>query len=118
MRRSSVVEYGVPAIFNSDQRTQFTSEAFIGVLEEHHIEISMDGKGRAPENVHVERLWRSLKYEDIYLNSYESLGELHDGVDRYFRFYNTERFHQGLDYRTPEEAYQSFVTEEALPLAG
>lgn len=116
--REAIERYGVPAIFNSDQGSQFTSDAFIGVLEAHHIEISMDGKGRALDNVYVERLWRSLKYEDIYLNSYESLGELHDGVDRYFRFYNTERFHQGLDYRTPEEAYQSFVSEEPLPLAG
>ena len=116
--KEAIERYGVPAIFNSDQGSQFTSDAFIGVLEEHHIEISMDGKGRALDNVYVERLWRSLKYEDIYLNSYESLGELYDGVDRYFRFYNTERFHQGLDYRTPEEAYQSFVSEEPLPLAG
>ena len=116
--KEAIERYGVPAIFNSDQGSQFTSDAFIGVLEEHHIEISMDGKGRALDNVYVERLWRSLKYEDIYLNSYESLGELHDGVDRYFRFYNTERFHQGLDYRTPEEAYQSFVSEASLPLAG
>lgn len=116
--REAIERYGVPAIFNSDQGSQFTSDAFIGVLEAHHIEISMDGKGRALDNVYVERLWRSLKYEDIYLNSYESLGALHDGVDRYFRFYNTERFHQGLDYRTPEEAYQSFVSEEPLPLAG
>mgnify|MGYP006280065733 CR=1 FL=1 len=116
--KEAIERYGVPAIFNSDQGSQFTSDAFIGVLEEHHIEISMDGTGRALDNVYVERLWRSLKYEDIYLNSYESLGELHDGVDRYFRFYNTERFHQGLDYRTPEEAYQSLVSEEPLPLAG
>ena len=116
--KEAIERYGVPAIFNSDQGSQFTSDAFIGVLKEHHIEISMDGKGRALDNVYVERLWRSLKYEDIYLNSYESLGELYDGVDRYFRFYNTERFHQGLDYRTPEEAYQSFVSEEPLPLAG
>ena len=116
--KEAIERYGVPAIFNSDQGSQFTSDAFISVLEEHHIEISMDGKGRALDNVYVERLWRSLKYEDIYLNSYESLGELHDGVERYFRFYNTERFHQGLDYRTPEEAYQSFVSEKPLPLAG
>lgn len=116
--KEAIERYGVPAIFNDDQGSQFTSDAFIGVLEEHHIEISMDGKGRVLDNVYVERLWRSLKYEDINLNSYESLGELHDGVGRYFRFYNTERFHQGLDYRTPEEAYQSFISEEPLPLAG
>lgn len=116
--KEAIDRYGVPAIFNSNQGSRFTSDAFIGVLEDHHIEIRMDGKGRALDNVHVERLWRSLKYEDIYLNSYERLGELHDGADRYFRFYNTERFHQGLDYRTSDEAYQSSVSEEPLPSAG
>jgi putative transposase len=63
-------------------------------------------------------MWRLLEYEDIYLNSYESLGELHEGVERYFRFYNTERFHQGLDYLTPEQMYQSFAADTPLPLAG
>ena len=116
--KEAIERYGVPAIFNSDQGSQFTSDAFIGVLEEHHIKISMDGTGRALDNVYVERLWRSLKYEDIYLNSYESLGELHEGVERYFRFYNTERFHQGLDYLTPEQMYQSFAKDTPLPLAG
>jgi len=68
----------------------------------------MDGKNRALDNIYVERLWRSLKYEDIYIKQYESVSELRDGVARYFRFYNTERFHQSLDYRTPDEMYQSF----------
>lgn len=95
-----------------------TDVTYIGVLEEHYLEISIDGKGRALDTIYVERLWRTLKYEDIYLNSYESLRELNDGVDCYFRFYNIERFHQGLDYRTPEEAYQSFVSDASLPLAG
>ncbi len=112
--KEAIERYMVPAIFNGDQGSQFPSEAFIGVLEEYHIEISMDGTGRALDNVYVERLWRSLKYEDIYLNSYESLGELHEGVERYFRFYNTERFHQGLDYLTPEQMYQSFATDTPL----
>lgn len=110
--------YGVPAIFNTDQGSQFTSDAFIGVLEGHQVNISMDGKGRALDNVYVERLWRSLKYEDIYLNAYENMEELYDGADRYFRFYNTERFHQSLDYKTPEQMHRSFVEEEPLPLAG
>ncbi|HPA11035.1 MAG TPA: integrase core domain-containing protein [Treponemataceae bacterium] len=70
--------------------------------------MSMDGKNRALDNIYVERLWRSLKYEDIYIKQYESVSELRDGVARYFRFYNTERFHQSLDYRTPDEMYQSF----------
>jgi len=68
----------------------------------------MDEKNRALDNIYVERLWRSLKYEDIYIKQYESVRELRDGVARYFRFYNTERFHQSLDYRTPDEMYQSF----------
>lgn len=114
----AIERYGEPAIFNTDQGSQFTSDAFIAVLERHQIAISMDGKGRALDNVYVERLWRSLKYEDIYLNSYETLEELHEGVDRYFRFYNTERFHQALEYNTPEQMHRSFVEEESLPLAG
>lgn len=110
--------YGAPAIFNTDQGSQFTSAAFTGVLEAHQIEISMDGVGRALDNVYVERLWRSLKYEDIYLKDYQSMRELKLGLQRYFQFYNTERFHQGLDYQTPDQMYQSFVSEEALSLAG
>ena len=116
--KEAIERYGEPAIFNTDQGSQFTSDAFINVLERHQIAISMDGKGRALDNVYVERLWRSLKYEDIYLNSYETLEELQGGVDRYFRFYNTERFHQALEYNTPEQMQRSFVEEEPLPLAG
>lgn len=113
----AIERYGEPAIFNTDQGSQFTSEAFIGVLKRHSIEISMDGKGRALDNVYVERLWRTLKYEDIYLKSYETMSQMADGVDRYFLFYNSERFHQSLDYRTPDEMYESFVPENKLPLA-
>ena len=113
----AIERYGEPAIFNTDQGSQFTSEAFIGVLKRHSIQISMDGKGRALDNVYVERLWRSLKYEDIYLKSYETMAQMADGVDRYFQFYNSERFHQSLDYRTPDEMYESFVSENRPPLA-
>ena len=104
--------YGEPAIFNTDQGSQFTSDKFISVLKDHHIEISMDGKGRALDNIYVERLWRSLKYEDIYLKSYETMRELRDGITRYFVFYNTERFHQSHEYLTPEVMYKSFSREE------
>lgn len=97
--------YGIPAIFNTDQGSQFTSRAFISVLEKHGIQISMDSKGRALDNIYVERLWRSLKYEEIYLNEYRSMDELKAAVKKYFRFYNTERFHQSLDYETPDEIY-------------
>jgi uncharacterized small protein (DUF1192 family) len=113
----AIATFGELAIFNTDQGTQFTSDAFIAVLDAHTIDISMDGKGRALDNVYVERLWRSLKYEDIYLHSYETMPQLTEGVGRYFRFYNTKRFHQSLEYSTPEEMYQSFVRETPLPLA-
>ena len=113
----AIAIYGIPAIFNTDQGCQYTSDAFIGVLKSHHIEISMSGKGRALDNVYVERLWRSLKYEDIYLQSYESMTELKAGIKRYFEFYNTERFHQSLDYLTPEMMYESFSTRKDSRLA-
>lgn len=113
----AIEQYGEPAIFNTDQGSQFTSEAFIGVLKRHSIEISMDGKGRALDNVYVERMWRSLKYEDIYLKSYETMSQMAEGVNRYFQFYNSKRFHQSLDYRTPDEMYESFVPEYKLPSA-
>ena len=110
--KEAIVKYRIPAIFNTDQGCQYTSDAFIEMLKQHHIEISMSGKGRALDNVYVERLWRSLKYEDIYLKCYESMPELREGVKRYFEFYNTERFHQSLYYPTPEVMYESFSTRE------
>jgi putative transposase len=94
-----------PLIFNSDQGAQFTSNFFTGILLEQNIEISMDSKGRALDNIFVERLWRSLKYEDIYIKQYESVDELYDGLKDYFKFYNQERLHQSLDYLTPFEVY-------------
>jgi putative transposase len=106
--RETIEEYGIPAVFNTDQGVQFTSDVFIGVLEECGIEISMDGCGRALDNIRIERLWRSLKYEDIYLKRYETMHELKAGVNAYFNYYNTERFHQSLDYHTPDEMYESF----------
>ena len=109
--------YGVPVIFNTDQGCQYTSEAFAGVLKRHKIEISMSGKGRALDNVYVERLWRSLKYEDIYLKSYETMTELRAGITRYFEFYNTERFHQSHSYLTPDVMYESFSKREENSLA-
>jgi len=111
----AIERYGEPAIFNTDQGSQFTSDAFIAVLERHSIEISMDGKGRALDNVYVERLWRSLKYEEIYLKSYETMAQMAEGVARYFQFYNAERFHQSLDYQTPDQMYESFVPQTRLP---
>ncbi|MBI3655125.1 MAG: IS3 family transposase [Acidobacteria bacterium] len=96
---------GKPEIFNSDQGAQFTSRSFTGRLEAAGVRISMDGRGRVFDNIFIERLWRSVKYEDIYLKEYDSVPALVDGLDRYFRFYNGERLHQSLDYRTPESVY-------------
>ena len=101
----AIANYGVPSIFNTDQGSQFTSEAFTKVLLDNGIRISMDGRGRALDNIYVERLWRSLKYEEIYLHHYEDVKELKIAINRYFNFYNTERFHQSLDYETPDEIY-------------
>lgn len=96
---------GSPEIFNTDQGAQFTSEAFTGVLIDAGVDISMDGKGRWVDNVFVERLWRSVKYEDVYLKAYETVAEARDGLGTYFEFYNHERRHQSLDRLTPEHVY-------------
>ena len=97
--------YGVPEIFNTDQGCQFTSEAFTGVLKAHNIAISMDGRGRALDNIFVERLWRSVKHEDVYLKGYASMSDLLLGLTEYFVYYNTERPHQSLNYNTPDQVY-------------
>lgn len=110
----AIETYGVPAIFNSDQGCQYTSTNFIDELKRHHIRISMDGKKRALDNIYVERLWRSLKYEDIYIKSYRTMPELKEGIHRYFDFYNTERFHQSHEYQTPEVMYESFSVRESF----
>ncbi len=104
--------YGAPDIFNTDQGSQFTSEAFTDVLKDHGINISMDGKGRWVDNVFVERLWRSVKYEDVYLRAYETPTELRAGLERYFEFYNTKRRHSALDRRTPDAVYFEQATQE------
>lgn len=107
--------YGTPEIFNTDQGAQFTSPAFTDVLKREEIRISMDGKGRATDNIFVERVWRSLKYEDFYLRDYATLGEAHAGIGRWIRFYNVRRPHQALDNRTPMEVYRGLyiVRKEA-----
>jgi len=99
--------FGKPEIFNTDQGSQFTSKEFTGMLESKEISISMDGRGRALDNVFVERLWRTVKYEYVFLHSQETVKELHDGLKEYFEFYNNRRLHQGLDYRTPAEVYKN-----------
>ncbi len=94
-----------PEIFNSDQGSQFTSVDFIKKLQEKNIQISMDGRGRAMDNIFTERLWRSVKYEEVYLHDYQTVREAKEGISRYLDFYNQERPHQSLDYRTPDEVY-------------
>jgi len=106
--------HGKPEVFNSDQGSQFTSEAFTGVLQREGITISMDGRGRAFDNIFVERLWRSVKYEDVYLNGYATMGELLIGLTKYFTFYNAERMHQSLANQTPDAVYASGMGGGAL----
>lgn len=96
---------GKPEIFNTDQGSQFTSTAFTGVLINQGIQVSMDSRGRAFDNIFIERLWRSLKYEEIYLNEYERVKHVVQGISRYFEFYNTRRPHQSLAYKTPYEVH-------------
>jgi putative transposase len=98
-------QWGKPTIFNSDQGVQFTADAFTACLEAADIQISMDGRGRALDNVFIERLWRSVKYEDIYLKDYDSVPQLETGLADYFWRYNQERPHQSLNYRTPAELF-------------
>jgi putative transposase len=99
--------FGEPGIFNTDQGSQFTSSDFTGVLLDRGIKISMDGKGRYLDNIFVERLWRSLKYEEVYLSPYDSLAEARDGIGSYFLFFNDERPHTSLGYQTPAAFYDS-----------
>ena len=101
----ALYEQGRPEIFNSDQGSQYTSQKFVSVLKKHEIKISMDGKGRCIDNIFIERLWRSLKYELIYLREFENAKDLRKALKSWFEYYNTMRPHQGLDYKTPEEVY-------------
>jgi putative transposase len=105
-----------PDIFNSDQGSQFTSTAFTGILDAHGVQISMDGRGRALDNIFVERLWRSVKYEEVYLKDYRNVPEAMMHLSRYFNFYNNRRLHQSLDYKTPALVYQ--MGAQALIPAG
>jgi putative transposase len=106
------LDKGRPEIFNTDQGSQFTDEDFTSVLHIHEVAISMDGRGRFSDNIFVERLWRSLKYEEVYLRAYENVAEARQAIAAYFEFYNNERLHQALDYRAPRQVF-----EEAVRLA-
>ncbi len=110
----AIVRYGAPEVFNTDQGAQFTSEAFTGALKAHGVRISMDGKGRWLDNVYVERLWRSLKQEEVYRRAYDTVVEARKGIADYLRYFNEERPHQGLDNRTPDDV---FYKRKPLPKA-
>ena len=101
------LRWGRPEIFNSDQGSQFTSEKFTGMLARRGVAISMDGRGRCLDNIFIERLWRSLKYEEVYLRDYTRVPEARAGIANWFRFYNYQRFHQSLGYRTPAAVFQA-----------
>jgi putative transposase len=103
--KEALARFGRPEIFNTDQGSQFTSDAFAGVLLEHGVQISMNGKGRATDNAFIERLWRSVKYENIYLYGYSDRFTLTRGLDKYFRWFNQGRPHQSLDGQAPDEVY-------------
>lgn len=101
----AIQRYGKPQIFNTDQGSQFTSQSFVNLIQGHGIQVSMDGKGRWVDNVFVERLWKSVKYEEVYLHAYDSVSEARQGLQRYFRFYNERRPHSALDGKTPDSVY-------------
>jgi putative transposase len=98
-------QHGCPEIFNTDQGAQFTSQAFTGVLKSHEIQISMDGRGRVQDNIFIERLWWSIKYQYLYLWSFDNGAQLRQGLDQWLQLYNQERSHQALDNLTPDEVY-------------
>lgn len=105
--RQAIVKHGKPEIINTDQGSQFTSDEFTGFLHKKEITISMDGKGRATDNIFIERLWRSLKYEDIYLKAYENGLDVYQGVKKWFRYYNEERRHSSINYKRPKDVYEA-----------
>jgi len=108
----AIAKYGCPDIFNTDQGSQFTAETFTNILSSNDIAISMDGKGRWMDNVFIERLWKSVKYEDIYLKSYSSMAEVRNGLASYFKFYNEKRWHNNFDRKTPSMVYYNSLPEK------
>src|SRR5664280_200736 len=108
----AITKYGCPDIFNTDQGSQFTAEVFTNTLRANDIAISMDGKGRWIDNVFIERLWKSVKYEDIYLKAYASMSEVKKGLTNYFKFYNEKRWHNNFDKRTPAMVYFNALSQK------
>ncbi|WP_439530985.1 transposase, partial [Pannonibacter sp.] len=112
--KEALARHGTPEIFNTDQGSQFTSIDFIKVLAAREIKISMDGKGAWRDNVFIERLWRTIKYEEVYLSAYASVSEARTGIGRYLSFYNSRRPHSSLDGKTPDQAYFNQPMPEAV----
>ena len=106
----AAIQDGCPEIFNTDQGAQFTAEAWIGILKNHGIQISMDGKGRYHDNIFIERLWRTVNYELLYTRAFSNLKEVRQNLTQWFDWYNQERFHQNLDNQTPNEVYWQYTT--------
>jgi putative transposase len=115
--REAMARHGRPEIFNTDQGVQFTSAAFVETLETAGIRVSMDGKGRFMDNIFVERLWRSLKYEEVFLKAYGSVGEARAGIGGWIAFYNDRRPHQALGYRTPRDIFEGVAGSFAAGLS-
>lgn len=106
--------FGIPEVHNSDQGSQFTSQSYVGILTANGIQVSMDGRGRFLDNIFVERLWRSLKYEEVYLNAYETVADARRSIGAYFHFYNNERPHEALGYKTPKEIFSRNARPDGL----
>ena len=113
----AIAKYGKPEIFNTDQGSQFTSSAFTGLLHAHGIRISMDGKGCWRDNVFIERVWRSIKYEEVYLHAYETVSAAREGIGRYINFYNTRRPHSSHQARTPDVVYFASLPQPSAEAA-
>jgi len=111
--KEAIFNYGTPEIYNSDQGSQYTSKEHTGILKNHKIQISMNGKGRSIDNIAVERFFRTLKYDDIYINDYRNIKDLRTGIDHFMNFYNFNRFHSALNYQKPMNVYQSEVLKAA-----
>ena len=104
--KEAIEQYGKPEIFNTDQGSQYTSKEHTGILKSHKITVSMNGKGRSIDNIAIERFFRTLKYDEIYITDYRSIRDLKKGVERYMNFYNFNRFHSALDYQKPMNVYR------------
>ncbi len=107
--KEALALYPKPEIFNTDQGSQYTAKAHVNILKKHNIKISMDGVGRATDNICIERFWRSIKYEEIYLNEYKNMKVLNRAIEKYMDSYNRKRLHSAIDYKTPNEVYYDYI---------